>query len=158
MRKNFLIIMLVFFICNACNDNFTSSIPNVSFSFTIDTRQARYSSITIAGHFVTTERIEAGSTRQLGYGGLIIGQSLYPDFDNRIVYYAFDRACPVEAAEFKLEQLELVEGGVGKAVCNGCDTEYDLNNAGAPRGVGIEYLKTYSISAIDSYSFLIQNR
>lgn len=119
-----------------------SSIPDVSFRIECDMRQAAYSSLNIPGQFITVSKNNHGY--QMGYAGLIIGQSAFPGMNNEKVYYAFDRACPVEVNPNIT--ISIQENSVGKAICPQCKTEYDLNNGGAPKGTSKgEYLKRYKV-------------
>ena len=135
MKKLILFISLLF--CTvSCGDSFESSIPDVGrFSFEVDLLQAQFQSIRLPGCFVPVTKNE--HYVRLGFGGLIIGNSYYNG------YCAYDAACPVEASRDVI--VELTNDGLGKAVCPKCGTIYDLNNYGAPNGVGTEYLKDYRV-------------
>lgn len=117
-------------------------------------RQAAYSSLNSPGQFVSIDKNLHGV--RMGYGGLILGQSAFPGFNNEAVFVAFDRACPVEVSASV--SVELKNDGVGKAVCPKCKTEYDLNNGGAPKGKGTEYLRTYQVTRVNEYVLRVQNR
>lgn len=117
-------------------------------------RQAAYSSLNSPGQFVSIDKNLHGV--RMGYGGLILGQSAFPGFNNEAVFVAFDRACPVEVSASV--SVELKNDGVGKAVCSKCKTEYDLNNGGAPKGKGTEYLRTYQVTRVNEYVLRVQNR
>jgi hypothetical protein len=57
--------------------------------------------------------------------------------------------CPVEASR---NTAVRIEEGLGKAVCEDC-----LNNGGCPtKGIGIKYLKKYSIFIYGDY-LIVQN-
>lgn len=135
MKKLILFISLLF--CTvSCGDSFESSIPNVGkFGFEVNLLQAQFQSIQSQGNFVLVLKNEHNV--KLGFGGLIIGNSYYNG------YCAYDAACPVEASRDVI--VELTNDGLGKAVCPKCSTIYDLNNYGAPNGVGTEYLKDYRV-------------
>jgi hypothetical protein len=135
MKKLILFISLLF--CTvSCGDSFESSIPDVGrFGFEVNLLQAQFQSIQSQGNFVLVLKNEHNV--KLGFGGLIIGYSYYSG------YCAFDAACPVEASRDVI--VELTNDGLGKAVCPKCGTIYDLNNYGAPNGVGTEYLKDYRV-------------
>lgn len=142
MRINKSILLFLFsYISQGCGDNIYSSIPDVSFRIECDIRQAAYSSLIIPGQFITVSKNNHGY--QMGYAGLIIGQSAFPGIDNEKVFYAFDRACPVEVNPNIAVSIN--EDAIGKAVCPQCKTEYDLNNGGVPKGTGKEYLKRYKV-------------
>ena len=139
-----IIILLTIFSCIivGCSDDMESSIPVVpKFRVECDMRQAAYSSLNAPGQFVMVEKNSHGY--KLGYAGLIVGQSAFPGFNNEKVFLAFDRACPVESNSNVA--VDLVNDAVGTAICPKCKTEYDLNNGGAPKGVGKEYLRKYSV-------------
>lgn len=145
-------ILLSALIFQGCDESLSSSIPDVRFRIQCDMRQAAYSSLNSPGQFITIEKNNHGVT--VGYAGLIVGQSTFPGFNNETVYYAFDRACPVEAKTNVI--LSIPTDKVGKAVCPQCGTEYDLNNGGIPNGKGKEYLKRYSV-AVNSDIITISN-
>lgn len=143
MRKLHLYLsaLILLFPFSGCNDNFHSSIPDVPFTIRCDMRQAAYSSLYTPGQFVIVDKNNHGY--KMGYAGLIIGQSTFTGMNNEPVYYALDRACPVEADPNVAVNLQK---GIGKAVCPRCGTEYDLNSGGVPNGKGTEFLKRYSIT------------
>lgn len=135
-------IMLVSGMYSSCSKGYKSSIPDMKFpTIQCDMRQAAYSGLRTPGYFITIDKNVYGYS--VGYAGIIVGQSVFPDFDNQPQYYAFDRACPVEASP-KVAVL-LTGDGLGKAVCPNCKTEYDLNNGGVPTGKGKEFLKPYVV-------------
>ena len=154
IRKSLFLFTLLLLLSTSCGDDIKSSLPNVMFDFECDMRQAAYSSLNTAGQFVSIDKNEHGV--KIAYGGLIVGQSAFPGFDNEKVFYAFDKACPVEAN--RDITIQLGASGTGKAVCPKCKTEYDLNNGGVPKGTGTEYLKRYSITPVSEYVLHIQNR
>nr|WP_321374025.1 hypothetical protein [uncultured Bacteroides sp.] len=135
MKKLILFISLLFGTVS-CGDSFESSIPDVGrFGFEVNLLQAQFQSIQSQGNFVLVLKNEHNV--KPGFGGLIIGNSYYNG------YCAYDAACPVEASRDVI--VELTNDGLGKAVCPKCGTIYDLNNYGAPNGVGTEYLKDYRV-------------
>jgi hypothetical protein len=147
MRKLILLIILLLGSVS-CGDSFHSSIPDVSkFSFEVNLLQAQFQSIKNLGQYVLVLKNEHNV--KIGYGGLIIGDSYYNG------YCAFDAACPVEASRDII--VELTTDGLGYAVCPKCKTKYDLNNYGAPNGVGTEYLKHYNVNEASSDKLYVYN-
>lgn len=134
-------MLMLSFITSGCNDNFHSSIPDVPFSIRCDMRQAAYSSLNTPGQFVTVDKNNHGY--RMGYAGLLIGQSAFTGMNNEPIYYALDRACPIEADK---DVAVTLQKGTATAICPKCKTEYDLNNGGVPHGKGKEFLKRYSIT------------
>jgi nitrite reductase/ring-hydroxylating ferredoxin subunit len=129
----------IYTILTGCGDSFESSIPEVSFSLTYNT--AVFPTITIPGQFVKIEKNVNGI--HVGYAGVILGKSIFSQSgDNE--YVAFDAACPVEAS--RSTAIDIVDDGLGTAVCPVCGTIYNLSNGGYPEGKGTEYLKRYSVT------------
>lgn len=125
----------------SCTSDFKSSIPDARVNYSCDLRQNPYYKIKTEGNFMNIEP-ENKYGYSYGYGGLVLGRCIYPDFP----YYAFDAACPVEAR--KDVAVEVAETELGMAVCPVCGTKYDLNGGGFPIGVqGGEYLKRYKVIA-----------
>lgn len=122
----------------ACGTDFHSSIPDVRFNFTCSLVQAEYSSLKIPGEFIKVVR--NANNIPVGYGGLIIGQSIYSEGHD---FVAYDAACPVEAD--RRYTLEIKDEGVKKGICPECGTVYDLSNGGYPNRKGGEYLKRYNV-------------
>ena len=147
MRK--VILLLTLLLSSAsCGDSFHSSIPDVTkFSFEVNLLQAQFQSIKSMGQYVSVLKNEHNV--KVGFGGLIIGNSYYNG------YCAFDAACPVEASRDVI--VALTNDGLGKAVCPTCKTEYDLNNSGAPKGVGTEYLKHYYVTVVGEDKLYVTN-
>lgn len=123
-----------------CDDSRKSSIPSMAFSFSCNPGQYPYSKITTPDQFLLVNKDVHGL--RVGYGGLIIGQSVFEPG----TYTAFDAACPVEANRNVV--VDLQEDGSGKAICPECHTVYDLNNYGFPTGEGTEYLKRYPVASM----------
>lgn len=147
MRKATLLLILLLGSVS-CGESFRSSIPNVGrFTFEADMLQAQFQSIRTQGQFVLV--LKNAHNLRLGYGGLIIGNSVFNS------YCAFDAACPVEASRDVI--VEITNDGLGKAVCPKCKTVYDLNNNGAPNGVGTEYLKDYYVTLAGADKLYISN-
>jgi hypothetical protein len=147
MRKIILLSVLLLSAVS-CGDSFKSSIPDVAkFSFEANLLQAQFQSIKSLGQYVLVLKNE--HNLKLGFGGLIIGNSYYNG------YCAFDAACPVEASRDVV--VTLASDGLGKAVCPKCKTVYDLNNNGAPNGVGTEYLRHYSVIVAGEDKLYINN-
>ncbi|MGN0036137.1 MAG: hypothetical protein ACI36X_02825 [Bacteroidaceae bacterium] len=140
MRKFLLMFLLIGF-CTNCDDSFVSSIPDVTFRLECDMRQAAYSVVRTPGQFVSVDKNNHGY--RMGYAGLLVGQSAYTGMNNEPVYYALDRACPVEVST---EVAVTLKSGTAQAVCPRCGTVYDLNNGGAPSGQGREFLKRYTVT------------
>lgn len=147
MRKALLFLVLLLGAVS-CGDSFHSSIPDVTkFTFEVNLVQANFQSIRNQGQYVPVAKNEHNV--KLGFGGLIIGNSYYNG------YCAFDAACPVEASSDVV--VALTTDGLGKAVCPKCKTIYDLNNYGAPNGVGTEYLKHYYITVVNEDKLYVSN-
>ncbi|WP_321519441.1 hypothetical protein [uncultured Bacteroides sp.] len=147
MRKAILFLALLLSTAS-CGDSFRSSIPSVGkFTFEVNLLQAQFQSVKSMGQYVVVLKNEHNV--KLGFGGLIIGNSNYNG------YCAFDAACPVEASRDVI--VTLTDDGLGKAVCPKCKTIYDLNNSGAPNGVGTEYLRNYSVTEAGADKLYISN-
>ncbi|NDW12602.1 hypothetical protein D0T50_06820 [Bacteroides sp. 214] len=136
MRKLLLIISLCAFVAS-CSDSYDSSIPNVRINFSCSLLQSPYYKIQTQGMFIPVTK--DSHYLPLGYGGLIIGRSIYGD------YIAYDAACPVEAD--RKVSVTVIEDGIGRATCPKCGTRYNLSGGGHPEeGGGTEYLKRYTVS------------
>ena len=141
MRKRLAALLAIVGIAaGGCNDTFESSLPEVTVRFTCSLAQAPYYRLTTPGQFLKVT--ENPNHLPVGYGGIIIGQSIYSDGND---YVAFDAACPVEAR--RDVSVEVQDDGLGTAICPTCHTQYNLSLSGAPvEGEGTEYLKHYSVS------------
>lgn len=100
--------------------------------------QTEFVAIQIPGQFVKVTK--DNHNIPVGYGGLIIGQSIYPDNG----FLAFDAACPVESNQ--RVSVNLQNMGLDGAVCPSCGTKYSLSNYGFPDGEGKEALKRYKVT------------
>ncbi len=152
LTQKFSILLLAIaalFTMSACDGATESSIPNVSFRLTYNT--AQYPLITTPGFFTKVTRNTNGIA--VGYGGLILGKSVFTTFgdDN---YVAYDAACPVEANS--TVSVNVVEDGLGTAVCPKCGTKYNLSNGAFPEGVGTEYLKSYPV-VVNGTTLIVNN-
>lgn len=151
---------------SSCNEDYSSSVPSTTVNFICDLLQGHYSVITTPGQFITVTKNENGSgyvvrypgridyeeSKQgiyLGFGGLIIG---YPTISMEVSsqYVAYDRACPIEAADLEISRLDINTLGEGK--CPRCGTVYDLNS-GFPKESKYENgerLRTYTVYTSNS--------
>ena len=136
--RRILVLIMLFVSIVACDDAYHSAIPDVSFSFSCSLVQGEYSKITIPGQFI--KKTKNVNNLPVGYAGLIIGQSIYSEGNT---YIAFDAACPVEAR--RDVSVDLLDDGLGTAVCPSCGTKYNLSSGGFPEGEGTEYLKRYNV-------------
>lgn len=141
--RAYLLVCLFLFITMGCDNAMESSIPHARFSLTYNVLQ--HPKITIPGNFVLVTKNIHGLP--VGFGGVILGKSLYSD-PNANEYVAYDAACPVEGN--KKVTLQIVEDGIGTAVCPQCKTQYNLSGSGYPEGVGTEYLKQYPVQVSGS--------
>lgn len=131
---------LIALLVSSCSkEEYQTSIPSVPFVFTCSLLQNPYYKLQTPGQFIKVEKNVYGIA--VGYAGLIIGKSVY-DVDGDI-FYAYDAACPVEAN--KGVSINLVDDGLGTAVCPKCKTKYYLSSGGYPEGIGTEYLKRYNV-------------
>ena len=141
MRRIWTIGLVALFF-TACEAYYKSSIPNVRFRFHCDLRQAEYMFLSTPGQFLKKTRNANGIP--VGYGGLIIGQSVYSE---GYTFVAYDAACPVEVDQ--RVTVDIVDEGLQKAVCPKCGTIYDLNNGAYPvNRKGGEYLKPYRVHVV----------
>ena len=139
MRKILLTLGMAWFGVSGCGDTYEYTIPNVSFSFTCNLAQNPYYKITTPGQFLVVSKNVNGLP--VGYGGLILGQSVFSDGQT---YLAFDAACPVEASRQIILQLE--NDGIGTAVCPKCHATFGLSAGGSRNdGKGEEYLRPYRV-------------
>lgn len=140
MRKLILFIGILWFWVVSCGDTYESSIPSVSFSFTCNLAQNPYYKLTTPGQFLKVTKNVNGLA--VGYGGLIIGQSVFSEGNS---YIAFDAACPVEAS--RSVSLEVEEDGLGTAVCPKCGATFGLSAGGSRNdGLGGEALRRYKVT------------
>lgn len=136
-----IIILLIVVVCSCSKEEHTT-IPNCSFkTLECDMRQAKYSMLKIPGSFITVNTYDNGYP--IGYAGLIIGCSAFPGFDNELVYYAYDSACPVEAD--RKVAVQILSDNLGRAQCPKCNAVYDLNNGGSPVSGSSYFLKKYKV-------------
>ena len=142
MRK-FLFVSLVLLMGAAgCGKTYESSIPSVSFSFSCNLNQSPYYKMTTPGQFLKVTRNVNGLL--VGYGGLIIGRSVFSDAGNPL-YCAYDAACPVEAS--RSVSLEVEDDGLGTARCPECGAVFNLSaNGTRSDGLGGEILRSYKVT------------
>lgn len=131
-------VCLFLFITLACDNAMESSIPHTRFSLTYNVLQ--HPKITIPGNFVKVTKNIHGIP--VGYSGVILGKPVNSE-PNSNEYVAYDAACPVERSN-KIS-IEIVEDGIGSAVCPECKTKYNLSGNGYPEGIGTEFLKHYPV-------------
>ena len=146
------VLLLVFcFSCWGCGKTYETSIPHVSFNFSCNLAQSPYYKITIAGQFLAIQKNINGL--RVGYGGLIIGRSIYSN-DNS--YLAYDAACPVEAKADV--SLTVKDDGLGTAVCPHCGASFDLSNYGCRNdGKGSEVLRKYNSVTVNGNTLVVRN-
>ncbi|MDL2212707.1 hypothetical protein LJC72_13305 [Bacteroides sp. OttesenSCG-928-D19] len=137
MKRAFAILLLLVGIL-ACEDTYQSSIPDVKVSFSCNMVQSEFTPIQVPGQFVKVTR--DNHNIPVGYGGLIIGQSIFPDNG----FCAYDAACPVEAS--RTVSLEIINNGLGGATCPSCGTKYNLSNFGFSEVENSEPLKQYKVT------------
>lgn len=140
-------------------DEVRTNFPSTEVNFTCSLQQAPYSLITTPGQFITITKNGSSFVVNypgqpaytdgrigffLGFGGLILG---YPVLSMEVSsqYVAYDRACPVEAADLNISRLDINLSREGK--CAKCGTVYDLDTGFPKSGVGRERLQTYKVYA-----------
>lgn len=152
LLKNFSIIL--FLLLGSCNKQ-ESNIPNMEFrTLVLDTRQAKYSSLNIPGSFIEIKTYENGAP--IGYGGLIVGKSVFPGMNNEDVYYAYDSSCPIEANRKIIVKIDPENNGI--AECPNCKTQYNLNSGGYPLSGGKYSLKQYYVYMKDQYTLCVSSK
>lgn len=145
------LLLILIFSCWGCGKTYETSIPDVSFSFSCNLAQSPYYKITIAGQFLAIQKNINGL--RVGYGGLIIGRSIYA-YDNS--YLAYDAACPVEAKSDVI--LTVKDDGLGTATCPRCGASYDLSNYGCRNdGKGNEVLRRYNNIVASGNTLVVRN-
>ena len=137
---------------SVCND-----FPRTEVRFTCSLQQSPYSFITTPGQFITVTKDGSAYVVEypgqpaykdgklgvfLGYGGLILGQSVL-SMEVNSAYIAYDRACPVEAEELSIRRLNINTNREAK--CPKCGTVYDLDTGFPKSGKGRKRLKTYNV-------------
>lgn len=129
-----LVIFILAFSVESCNDNVISSIPdfpvylNLNLTSTYPTfRNSVNQSLVFEKAISVTDRI--------GYGGILV----YTGFDGE--YYAFDMACPYEAKQ----TIRVHPNDIGQAICESCGSVYEIGyGIGYPSsGKAKEALKRY---------------
>lgn len=147
-RVTYGLILSVLLSCSCSNAlEEQSDIPDVYFTpLYIDMRQGQYSVLRGYGQFIELDTRVNGYP--VGYAGIIVGKSTFPDMNNRDQYFAYDRACQVEGA--RKSPVEVVEDGTGFAVCPKCNARYDLNNYGMPVEGSRIALKRYKVIQKDA--------
>lgn len=145
-----LVVLVVCLALSACDKAYESSIPSVRFNLNYSV--AHNPTITTPGYFVKVTKNVNGIA--VGYAGLILGKSLFFSEPGDNNYICYDAACPVEAQ--RGVSINLLDEGLGKAICPQCETVYDLNNNGFPTGEGKEYLKRYPV-VVNGTTLTVQN-
>lgn len=143
MRNKLIIFFFLLIGITGCDDPIQSNIVSRPFRLEASLLSDPYSKLRIPGEFFIVERNDHGVT--LGYGGLILGHSLWDS------YVAYDLSCQVEASRsVKLSIVDDKELGEKVGVCPKCGTRYLLNSNGVPIGKkDIPALQKYSIIVIE---------
>lgn len=132
-------LVIAFCSCNKSQEQ--SEIPDVHFTpLRIEMLKYPYSLLRGYGQFIEIDTRENGYP--IGYAGIIVGKSTFPDMDNNDQYFAYDRACQVEGA--RKSPVNVIEG-TGTAECPECHARYDLNNYGIPISGSRIALKRYRV-------------
>lgn len=149
----FVFFSLLLLSCEEADEDF----PRTEVNFNCNLQQAPYSFITTPGQFLTVTKKGSSYTVEypgqpaytdgkmgvfLGFGGLILGQPVL-SMDVSSQYAAYDRGCPVEAADLVISRLNINTNREG--TCPKCKTVYDLDTGFPKSGVGKERLKTYTV-------------
>ena len=151
-----LLLTFFSFLLSACEEA-DEDFPRTKVNFSCNLQQAPYSFITTPGQFLTVTKKGSSYTVEypgqpaytdgkmgvfLGFGGLILGQPVL-SMEVGSQYAAYDRGCPVEAADLVISQLNINTNREG--TCPKCKTVYDLDTGFPKSGVGKERLKTYTV-------------
>ena len=151
-----LLLVTIAFFFTSCDDE-SDDFPRTEVRFSCSLQQAPYSLITAPGQFLTVNKKGAAYVVEhpgqpaytdgkqgviLGFGGLILGQPVL-SMDVSSQYAAYDRACPVEAADLTISRLTI--NTQREATCPKCGTVYDLDTGFPKKGSGKRRLKTYTV-------------
>lgn len=151
-----LLLVTIAFFFTSCDDE-SDDFPRTEVRFSCSLQQAPYSLITAPGQFLTVTKKGAAYVVEhpgqpaytdgkqgvfLGFGGLILGQPVL-SMDVSSQYAAYDRACPVEAADLTISRL--IINTQREATCPKCGTVYDLDTGFPKKGSGKRRLKTYTV-------------
>jgi len=127
--KAFFVLIFIAIGMNGCKDEYTSSVPYVPVSFTLNPTN------------IIELNIEGGSfyIPNIGYGGIIIFRDI--SVDGSIQFLAFDATCTYEM----LQDIHVVSDGSGTATCPECKSQYILfgGDGSAISGPSAEPLKQY---------------
>ena len=150
-----LLVTIAFFFVS-CDDE-SDDFPRTEVRFTCSLQQSPYNFITTPGQFLTVTKKGSAYVVEypgqpsytdgkqgvfLGFGGLILGQPVL-SMDVSSQYAAYDRACPVEAADLTISRLTI--NTQREATCPKCGTVYDLDTGFPKKGSGKRRLKTYTV-------------
>ena len=134
LLKYSLIIILLAFSVESCNDNVISSIPDFPVYLELNLTSTYP---TFRNSFNKSLLFEKGIfvTDRIGYGGILV----YTGLDGG--YYAFDMSCPYEAKQ----NIHVIPNELGQAVCEGCGSVFDISfGIGNPlSGKATQALKRY---------------
>lgn len=139
MLRRILTISLLFCLCTSCDEDFTSTIPNVTFRFTLDLGNEDASLIGSLSYKEFTAPRRGTDTNRIGYGGLLVINGLG---DNLVNLMAYDLACPNEAQAgiiIKPEDTGLT------ATCPKCGAVYRIATGGAPESGSKFWLRRYNV-------------
>lgn len=137
-QKRIITILSLTLLFISCEKSQQSTIPDVRISFSCNMVQSEFAAIQIPGQFVKVTR--DNHNLNVGFGGLIIGQSVYPDNG----FCTYDAACPVESDQ-KIT-VNILNTGLSGAVCPSCGTTYNLSNFGFSNEKDREPLKRYRVT------------
>ena len=151
-----ILLATIAFSFTSCDDE-SDDFPRTKVNFACSLQQAPYSFITTPGQFLTVTKKGSAYVVEypgqpaytdgkqgvyLGFGGLILGQPVL-SMDANSQYAAYDRGCPVEAADLTISRLTI--NTQREATCPKCGTVYDLDTGFPKKGEGKRRLKTYSV-------------
>lgn len=153
MSKKIGVICLLICLFVACEERFTSTIPNASVNLTIDLIDEQLILAPSYKEYIKPEDTSFPlATDRFGFGGILVVHGFGM---NSINLYVYDLACPNEAQSNV--RVKPQDHGL-QAKCPECGAVYDIANGWGNPISGSEYgLRRYNIGRISETRYRITN-
>lgn len=146
LSKYILLLTIISFLSESCNDNYISSIPYFPVSLELNLSVSPYTLFrNSTNKYLLFEKQITGSDL-VGYAGILVYTGVGFDDLGNSNYYAFDMSCPYEHQIDVRVRPDL--NGLGRVVCEKCGSVFDVSyGVGNPvSGKAKEVLKRYKTS------------
>jgi hypothetical protein len=148
VKKIGLVIFIIFFAFQSCDEEMVSRIPLAPVNVILDlTYRDRELNAKLAYKLITQARV-ASEEGKLGYGGILVINGIGLDGIglDPITLFAYDLSCPIEVSK----DILIIPDNAGRATCPKCGAVYNIADGyGTPVKNTKSWLKTYKVSPIN---------